>query len=649
MPRSATATGLATLGMLGAGLAFSSPPALAAPPETPVSKPATSIAGTTATLNGELNPGTATEPLKYQFAFKVGATECAGERLAPETPPEAEGNHKAVSTPVSGLEGSTQYSFCVTASNSLQESASGAPLSFTTLAEKPLVVAQSTSGMTPFAAVLQAEVNPENQLTTSCVFEWGTTNKYGEPPAACEPAAVEGSAVAPVTASLVKLSSGTTYHFRAVVKNATGETNAPDAEFTTPTAQAPTILPFNVVSLTADAATLQDAVNPNFQKVSCQFAYGTSPVLAESVAVPCQPEELGEGGRFTFPTAAVTGLVAHTTYYYRVTATNKTGATIGPTQHFTTLGTPALTAAEASGLTRTAALLTGVVNPSGAPTTFHFTYIDQAGYEAALAQSAANPYAKGAITPDGFVASSCNNGEAPGVDCYAGQPVGPFQIGELRPGVTYHYATVATNSVGTTTGPDKVFTTPPPTPPTATTGEAVEVSANSATITGVVDTRELPTSLQFEVGTVPEAGSLVPAIVGSSAGSGGAVSISATFSSSLQQDTTYYYRTVATSSDGTSYGAERSFTTGSFPGLPGVSPAQFVGWPAFVGETAARAAREALEATNTGPMSKPLTKAQKLAKALKACKKNSKHKREVCEARARKQYAAKHKPGSKRR
>jgi hypothetical protein len=431
------------------------------------------------------------------------------------------------------------------------------------------------------------------------------------------------------------------------VKNATGVANAPDAEFTTLMAEAPTVIPFSLASLTATAATLQALINPKFQRVSCQFTYGTSPVLAESASVPCQPEELGEGGSLTEATTALAGLATGTTYYYRVAAANKTGTTSGPIQHFTTLATPALAGAEASGLTRTTALLTGVVNPSGTPTTFHFAYIDQAGYDAAVAQSAVNPYSKGSITPAAAVGPLCVRGEP--ASCYAAQPVGPFKIDELKPGVTYHYASVATNSVGTTTGPDSVFTTSLPTPPTAITGEAVEVSANSATITGAVDGRELTTIARFEFGTVPEGGSLVPATVVSGAGSASTVDISAAFSGSLQQGTTYYYRTVATSSDGTSYGAERSFSTGSFSGLPGVSPAQLVGWPAFVGETAARTAREALEATNTGTRSKPLTTAQKLARALKACKKNSKHKRAVCEARARKQYAVKHKARSKRR
>src|SRR6202035_2819440 len=118
----------------------------------------------------------------------------------------------------------------------------------------------------------------------------------------------------------------------------------------------------------------------------------------------------------------------------------------------------------------------------------------------------------------------------------------------------------------------------------AVTGEAVGVTQLSATLTGAVNTQGLQTTLQFEFGTspTPGQGSLVPASAIPGSESGSTVGISDAFSGSLQQGTTYYYRTVATNQDGTRYGAERSFNTGSFPGLPGSAPAQIIAWPPFV-------------------------------------------------------------------
>ena len=73
--------GLATFGVLAGGLLAASP-ASAAPPEKPVTKAATGIAATTATLHGELNPGSRSERLKYDFAYKIGAS-CSEGSLAP--------------------------------------------------------------------------------------------------------------------------------------------------------------------------------------------------------------------------------------------------------------------------------------------------------------------------------------------------------------------------------------------------------------------------------------------------------------------------------------------------------------------------------------------------------------------------------------
>jgi hypothetical protein len=76
-------------------------------------------------------------------------------------------------------------------------------------------------------------------------------------------------------------------------------------------------------------------------------------------------------------------------------------------------------------------------------------------------------------------------------------------------------------------------------------------------------------------------------------------------------------------------------STGSFPGLSGVTPVQIIAWPPFV--AAALAAAEPHETTSTGGP-KPLTKAQKLAKALKACGKKLKRRRATCRRQAKRRY-----------
>jgi hypothetical protein len=624
----ASIAGLALFGALAGGLVFSGAPALAALPEEPVTETATGITSTEATLNGELNPGSSATA-GYEFSYNTNGECTAGTTTTQGA--EATGTKIKVSTPLTGLEARTPYTFCVVATHTeagVTELAPGLPLTFETLASSPVVVSESFSGLTPFAATLEAQVNPENQATTSCRVEYGLTTAYEVGSVACEQPSISGAAEQLVSANVSGLEAATLYHYRVVVKNATGETKGEDSEFTTLTLEAPIVGGESVSGLTAIGATLGAVVNPNYQPTTYAFKYALNEALTEGAVTVAGASPLA--GEFAeLPVSVNTGVLQpRTTYFYRAEATNETGTTeAASVEHFTTLATPLVTTGDATEPTRTTAMASGTVNPGGVPTTVHFAYIEQAGYEAAVAEKAANPYAKGGITSESASVGSD----------YTVHAVGPLLLSELHPGVTYHCALVATNSVGTMIDPTgAMFTTSAPTPPLPSTGAAEGVTQLAARINGSVDTRGLPTISQFEFGTTPYAGSLQPATVTSSSGS--VETIATSFNNDLQPGTTYYYRVVASSQDGTSYGAEQSFTTGSFPGLPGVTAVQILGWPAFVAETAARAAREALEGTNTGPPSKPLTKAQKLAKALKTCSKKPKKQRASCRRQAKKRY-----------
>jgi phosphodiesterase/alkaline phosphatase D-like protein len=635
----ASIAGLALFGALAGGLVFSGAPALAAPPEAPVTEAATGVTSSEATLNGELNP-VKSATTGYEFSYNTNGTCTEGPTTEPGA--EATGEHIKVSTPLTGLEARTPYTFCVVATHTeagVTELAAGLLLTFETLASSPVVGSESSSGVTPFAATLEAQVNPENQATTSCRVEYGLTTAYETGSAACEQGSVAGAAEQLVSANVSGLEAATLYHYRVVVKNATGETKGEDGEFTTVTLAAPIVASESFSGLKSTDAKLEAKVNPNFQETSYHFEYSTQAtgeVLEGTVTsvegappAPLLTAVFEVEGQLAGPVDLGGALTPGTIYFYRVVAENETSKNEGKpvngaVEHFTTLAMPVVATGEATELTRTTARVSGTVNPGGAPTTVHFAYIEQAGYEAAVAEKAANPYAKGGTTSESASVGSD----------YTVHAVGPLLLSELHPGVTYHYAVVATNSVGTTVDPiGATFTTSAPTPPVVVTGEAAGVTPNSATITGGVDTRELQTALQFEFGTTPGAGFLVPASIGSESGS--SIGITVSFIGDLQPGTTYYYRTVATNNDGTGYGTERSFTTGSFPGLPGAAPMQLIAWPPFV--AAALAAAEPHAATNTGGP-KPLTKAQKLVKALKACSRKPKRQRPNCRRQAKRRY-----------
>jgi len=483
--------------------------------------------------------------------------------------------------------------------------------------EAPLVEAGEVSSTTPSSASVNAFVNPENQ-TTSCQFEYGTSTSYGNS-VPCEPASLEGTESQFVTGAFSGLEPATTYHYRVLATNATGETKGVDGEFTTLALKAPIVDGESVSGLSSTDAALEAQINPNYQETTYVFEYATNEALIGATSVAGETALSAEFGDQLASVDIGGSLQPHTTYYYRVVATNGTGPTPGTVQSFTTLGVPGVSTGPAQNTTRTSATVSGSINPAGASTTYHVAYIDQAGYETALAAATANPYAGGGASPSNNAGSD-----------YAVHAVGPLTISELRPATTYHYALVASNSVGTTIGSDMTFTTAPPTPPLASTSAASAISQLSATLNGVVDGAGLQTIVAFEFGTSPALGSSDFAGVVPSEEARGVMPVSLLMGDHLLAGTTYYYRTVATNADGTSYGAIESFSTPSFPGLPAIAS-----FPLLPQQSAAVLVTKV---TTTTP--KPLTKAQKLAKALKACAKKPRRKRAACRKQARKHYGA---------
>jgi hypothetical protein len=616
--RLASLTVLAALALAALALAA---PALAAPPEAPLTE-APTVTATEATLKGELNPGASTEELSYHFAYNQG-TECSNGPVTPEPDGSATGSKQKVSAAASNLVPSAEYTFCLVATNAAQESESSASLSFMTAASAPAVASQSVSSVTPFAANLEAQVNPNNQPTTACHFEYGTLS-VSEKVAACSPETLEGFGEQTVSAAVAGLAPGTAYLFRVVVKNATGTVDGPESEFSTLTLEAPIVSSTSTANVFSTDARVQEQVNPNYQEAEYAFEFAASelavtegkgtlvPGAPPAALLPAVFEELTAG-----PVDLGGGLTPRTVYFYRVLATNPSGTTKGPIEQFKTTGAPILTTAEAGSISRTSAVLSGTVDPGGEQTSYHFAYSTDANYRPAEP----NPYLKGGVTAQT---------QLPETD-FAAHAAVPAPAIELTPGTTYHYAIVASNAAGSTVGPDVEFTTSPPTPPFASTGAASGVSQTSATLNGSVDTRELSTVAQFEFGTAPEAGSLVPATA--TPGAGSTETLSASFPGNLQPGTTYWFRTVATNADGTVFGAEVSFTTGVFPGQAAPGAAVLIGWPGFV-------LRELAEGPpKTGHSSPPpLTKKQKLAKALKACGKKKKSKRTACRRAAKRRF-----------
>ena len=160
--------------------------------------------------------------------------------------------------------------------------------------------------------------------------------------------------------------------------------------------------------------------------------------------------------------ATINGLLPDTTYFYRVTATNKNGLPAregsGNKGEVSTLG-PGLHGEFASEVASTAATLGATIDTRGNPTSYRFQYVNPA--TEGIASTEACPPTGTAKCPTLPAATTEALGSAPG-----DQTVSQHLQG-LSPGHEYHYRllVVSETETGVTetfVEADKTFTTQPP-------------------------------------------------------------------------------------------------------------------------------------------------------------------------------------------
>jgi hypothetical protein len=153
-----------------------------------------------------------------------------------------------------------------------------------------------------------------------------------------------------------------------------------------------------------------------------------------------------------------------------------------------------------------------------------------------------------------------------------------------------------------------------------------------------------PTTYQVEYGLTEAYGQSTPP---SDAGAGSSAEGMVAELTGLTPDTTYHYRVSATNGGGTTHSTDETFTTHATPGaetepppgfsLTGTAPAG-PGAVVFASLTGVAPTPAAPTKTTTKPPA--LTRAQRLAKALRACAKRPRKRRASCKRRARKAYGA---------
>ncbi len=419
-------------------------------------------------------------------------------------------------------------------------------------------------------------------------------------------------------------------------------------------------------------AKLKGELNPGGLPTTYYFVYAR-----DTCDEGCTPSRTATGGPLTgdtqqeVPAVEVTGLSGSggsERYWYYLVASNADGTVFGGLVNFTPGALPPTIESESvSNVTEHDATLEAEIRPeSGAELTYFVEY------------GATTSYGASAPTPPATISwVSC------GLECEPEETPRYVSVNltGLEAGTTYHYRFIATNRRGEAKGEDATFTTPPArTAPTAPVIESVSLSqltSTDATLEARIDTEGLSTIYQFElrINLCPYSECIgykgIPLPSGLLLGSFADQAVSLDLNSvgvSLAPGV-YEYALSATSTGGHIESPWQTLIPAVLnPPAPSVSTQSGTGPPVASGGSGQPAGSAgADQPAASGPSSssstpgvvcqpttwppgcqnkalpkppKPLTSAQKLAKALNLCERKPKNQRPSCKRQAEKKYSA---------
>jgi len=397
---------------------------------------ATNAAQTSATLNATVNPEDETVS---DCHFEYWTTEEASATSIPCASLPGSGTSPVpVSAAVTGLASSTEYHYRISATNPGGTNRGEPEHLTTTVSQPPTVKTLAASEVAQTTATLNATVNPEDETVSDCHFEYWTTEEASATSIPCASLPGSGTSPVPVSAALTGLASNTEYHYRISATNPTGTSKGSKVEgFNTTESKPPVVVTLAASEVAQTTATLNATVDPEDETVSdCHFEYGTTEEYGSSIPCASLP---GSGTSAVAVSAALTGLSPHTTYHYRISATNPTGTSVGADGKFeTTSFPPTVVTGSASSIGDNSAVLGASVNPNGANVTdCHFDYGTSEAYGSSI------PCSSLPGSGSSLVAVSAS-------------------LGGLAAHTTYHFRISATSAGGPSHGSDASFTTASP-------------------------------------------------------------------------------------------------------------------------------------------------------------------------------------------
>ena len=339
--------------------------------------------------------------------------------------------------------------------------------------------------------------------------------------------------------SLDSLLDGTIYYFRCKALNKVSSCTSRQDTFTTkqivaPTAGSISVTDVSYTSAMCVAEILSDGGNKISDRGVC-YSKNQNPTISDTKV------QSGVGiGSFT---SNLTNLTAGTTYYVRAYASNDKGTIYSEQLSFTTpsYGMPTVTTSAATKISYTTATCGGNVTDDGGQT----------------------------VTARGVCYATTQNPTISNSKVQSGSGKGSFtcNLTGLSDGTTYYVRAYATNSKGTSYGPQVSFKTTAYGKPTVTTSAATNITYTTATCGGNVtaDGDQTVTARGVCYSTTQN-----PTISNNKVQSGSGKGSFTCNLTGLSASTTYYVRAYATNSKGTSYGQQVSFQTTAY-GKPTVT------------------------------------------------------------------------------
>jgi uncharacterized protein (TIGR02145 family) len=435
---------------------------------------------------------------------------------------------------VNGLSASTLYYIRAYATNSVG-TAYGNQLSFTT--SVPTIATVTTLGatmITASTASLEGEVLSDGgSAVTAKGMAYSAINAN---PTISNSATNNGSGTGYFLSSLSGLSSTTVYYVRAYATNNLGTAYGNTVNFTT--YGLPTVSTTNVTNVfSTSASTGGNVTSSGGLGVNARgIAYGTSsnPTVANNTT----NDGSGTGTFLTF----LSGLNASTLYYARAYASNALGTSYGNQVSFTT-SSPTLATVNTNSVT-------------------------SIGMNGAVVEGNIVSNGGVAVTMRGVAYGTMNNPTTSNSVVTAGGGTGVFAISlsGLTNVTAYNVRAYAINSVGTAYGNQISFSTI--SLPTVTTTTVSGILSTQATSGGNVTSSGggSVTARGVAYGT-----SQNPTTLGLTTVNGSGTGVFTSSMAGLSPTTLYYVRAYATTSAGTAYGSQVSFTTTAVPFICGTN------------------------------------------------------------------------------